>query len=89
MIQIARDTTTNLLRLAATGGLGLVFGQQFGRLEAVPTAKSVASRVALLSFGAISMSMMATIRALDRFSKERSVVSRERACGYYSGLCLG
>ena len=80
--------TTNLLRLASTVGLAAVFGAQFGVLDngGSPTAKSVASRVALLSYGTISMGMLATMRALDRFAKERPIVGRERAEGKYGGV---
>jgi len=88
LLQIARDRTTNVLRLFATGGLAFIFGAQFGLMDGggAPTAKSVASRVALISYGVISMGMLATMRALDRFAKERPIVGRERAEGKYSGL---
>lgn len=43
-------------------GLALIFGAQFGVLDGggPPTARSVSSRVALLSYGVISMGMLAT-----------------------------
>jgi len=87
-LQVARDKQTNMLRLGATVGLAFIFGAQFGMLDGggAPTAKSVASRVALLSYGVISMGMLATMRALDRFAKERPIVGRERAEGKYTGL---
>ncbi|CAK9040966.1 unnamed protein product [Durusdinium trenchii] len=86
-LQTSRDQATNLSRLFATGGLGLIFGAQFGFFPADDlTAASVTSRVALLSFGAISMAFIGEMRALDRFAKEKKVVSRERASGFYSGF---
>lgn len=82
-----RDRGTNVLRLLASCGLALVFTAHFGQLDGggLPSARSVASRVCLLSFGVIAMAMLATARALDRFSKEAAVVARERAAGSYSG----
>jgi hypothetical protein len=86
-LQNVRDVRTTLLRLSSTVGLAFIFGAQFGVLDGggPPTARSVTSRVALLSYGAISMGMLATMRALDRFSKERAVVGRERAEGKFGG----
>jgi ABC-type multidrug transport system ATPase subunit len=87
LLQNARDVRTTCLRFCSTVGLAFIFGAQFGVLDGggAPTAKSVTSRVALLSYGAISMGMLATMRALDRFAKERPVVGRERTEGKYSG----
>eukprot|EP00931_Biecheleriopsis_adriatica_P049823 TRINITY_DN28829_c0_g1_i1.p1 TRINITY_DN28829_c0_g1~~TRINITY_DN28829_c0_g1_i1.p1 ORF type:complete len:630 (-),score=111.55 TRINITY_DN28829_c0_g1_i1:25-1914(-) len=86
-MQVSRDKVTNLARLAATAGLGLVFGAQFGSFEGgdVLSATSISSRVALLSFGCISMAFIGEMRALDRFAKEKKVVGRERAACRYSG----
>ncbi|CAJ1453617.1 unnamed protein product [Effrenium voratum] len=86
-LQISRDQATNLSRLGATAGLGFIFGAQFGHFdEEKLTAVSVTSRVGLLSFGAISMAFIGEMRALDRFAKEKKVVGRERAAGFYDGF---
>lgn len=86
-LQTFRDKATNFSRLLATGGLGFIFGAQFGFFAPDDmTAVSVTSRVGLLSFGAISMAFIGEMRALDRFAKEKKVVSRERASGFYSGF---
>ncbi|CAL1132708.1 unnamed protein product [Cladocopium goreaui] len=86
-LQTSRDKGTNFSRLLATGGLGFIFGAQFGFFAPDDmTAVSVTSRVGLLSFGAISMAFIGEMRALDRFAKEKKVVSRERASGFYSGF---
>eukprot|EP00435_Cladocopium_sp_Y103_P010425 s1940_g2.t1 len=86
-LQTSRDKATNFSRLLATGGLGFIFGAQFGFFAPDDmTAVSVTSRVGLLSFGAISMAFIGEMRALDRFAKEKKVVSRERASGFYSGF---
>eukprot|EP00434_Breviolum_minutum_P008067 symbB.v1.2.007113.t1/scaffold430.1/size206084/8 len=86
-LQTSRDKATNFSRFLATGGLGFIFGAQFGFFAPDDmTAVSVTSRVGLLSFGAISMAFIGEMRALDRFAKEKKVVSRERASGFYSGF---
>lgn len=89
--QTLRDRVTNTLRLLGTVGLAIAFGAQFGKLDdgGPPSARSVASRVSLLSFGTISMAFVGEMRALDRFGKEKAVVGRERAAGRYgSGAYL-
>lgn len=88
MLQIGRDHVTNALRLLGTAGLASVFGLHFGRLDGggLPTARSVAARICLLSFGVIAMAMLALARAVDRFAKERAIVQRERLSRCYSGF---
>lgn len=87
-LQIGRDHVTNVLRLVGTAGLALVFGLHFGRLDGggLPTARSVAARICLVSFGVIAMAMLAMARAVDRFAKERAIVHRERLSRCYSGF---
>ena len=54
-----------------------------GRGKSVPT--SVADRVALLTHGVIHLSMMALMKTLDLFARERCVVMREQMrCNYHS-----
>ncbi|KAL9187031.1 hypothetical protein ACHAXT_010751 [Thalassiosira profunda] len=48
--------------------------------------KSIADRVALLTYGVINMSIMALMKTLDLFAKERSVVLREQMRSNYSSL---
>ncbi|CAE8581508.1 unnamed protein product [Polarella glacialis] len=87
--QMLRDRATNALRFLATAGLALTFGSHFGRLDGgrLPSARSVATRICVISFGVIAMAMLAMARALDRFGKEKAVVERERAARCYSGSC--
>eukprot|EP00439_Symbiodinium_sp_Y106_P035699 s966_g4.t1 len=85
-LQTSRDKATNLSRLLATAGLGLIFGAQFGYFGEEMTAVGVTSRVGLLSFGSISMAFIGEMRALDQFAKEKKVVGRERAAGCYNGF---
>ena len=82
--QSARRATVNVARALSCGGLALLFRLQFGRLGP-PDAVSVADRVALLSFSAISMAQLAVMKTLDVFGREKRVVSRERQKGYYGG----
>ena len=48
--------------------------------------RSIADRVALLTYGVINMSIMALMKTLDLFAKERSVVMREQMRSNYSSL---
>jgi ABC-type multidrug transport system ATPase subunit len=59
--QNVRDITTNGLRLGACLTLALLFGDMFGALGQ-PSAASVSSRVELLSYASIVMSMMALMK---------------------------
>ena len=81
--QNVRDGWVNGLRLAASAGLALLFGEIFGSVGA-PTASSVAERIALLSYASINMAMMALMKTLDLFGRERGVIQRERGRGQYS-----
>lgn len=56
--QNVRNHKVNALRLGAAIGNSLLFSEIFGTVRGVPTTKSVADRVALLSFGVINMSMV-------------------------------
>ena len=85
-LQNLRDVTVNSLRLGACGALSFIFSKIFGdSLDGEPTAKSVADRTALLSYAVINMSMMALLKTLDLFAREKPVVMRERMRGHYDG----
>lgn len=84
--QNARDVRVNGLRLAASIGQALLFDIIFPRVRNGSIAASVADRTALLSFGVISMSMMALSKTLMVFGKEKAVVMRERNRGQYGAL---
>lgn len=85
--QLQRDTLTNVLRVLAIGGLALFFSAHFGRLDGggVPSARSVATRVCLISFGVIAIALLTMARALDRFAQEKAIVAQERTARRYSG----
>ena len=84
--QNIRNTNVILIRLGAVIVQACLFASIFkgvGRGKSVP--KSVADRVALLTYGVINLSMMALMKTLDLFARERSVVLREQMrCNYYS-----
>ncbi len=57
--------------------------QSVGSGKSVP--KSVADRVALLTYGVINLSIMALMKTLDLFARERSIALREQMrCNNYS-----
>jgi hypothetical protein len=56
--QNIRNNKVNALRLGAAIGNSLLFAEIFGTVRGVPTTRSVADRVALLTFGVINMSMV-------------------------------
>ena len=77
--QNVRDLHVNALRLGACGILATVFSSIFGEsLQGPPSAKGVADRTALLSYSVINMAMMALMKTLDLFGREKPVVNRER-----------
>ena len=53
--------------------------------NSVGRGKPVPKRVALLTYGVIHLSMMALMKTLDLFARERSAVMRKQMqCNYYS-----
>ena len=82
-----RDVRVNCLRSVASLGLACLFSELFsGVKKGKSAAKSVADRTALLSFGAINMTMMAMMKTLNLFGKEKSVVSREQMRRQYTSF---
>ena len=82
-----RNTHYNLARTLACLGSSVLFSQIFKSVrEGVPYARSIADRTALLSFGVINMSMMALMKTVHLFSKERAVIDREQMRQQYSSL---
>jgi len=81
-----RDVRVNFLR-GASLGLARLFCELFsGVKKGQSAAKSVADRTALLSFGVINMTMMAMMKTLNLFGKEKSVVSREQMRRHYTSF---
>jgi len=77
--QNLRDSRVNLMRIIASVSLGRLFSQLFKSVkDGVPLARSVADRVALLSFAVINMTMLSLSKTLNLFGKEKPVISREQ-----------
>ena len=88
--QVARDKRILGLRLFATIGLGIFLPDRYACYSKKKTQNSLdvacaADRITLLTFSAISVSMLSLVRAFDLFAKERPVAGRERERGLYSG----
>jgi ABC-type multidrug transport system ATPase subunit len=82
-----RNRQYNTARLIASIGSSLLFSQIFKSVRAaVPAARNIADRTALLSFGVVNMSMMALMKTVHLFSRERTVVNREQMRQQYSNL---
>lgn len=85
--QNIRNYSVNLLRLTVSAGNAYLFTNIFKSVKkGLFTAKSVADRTALLTFGIINMTMMALMKTIDLFAKEKLVVRREQQRNQYSSL---
>lgn len=86
--QNIRSTALNVFRLAVSTGTAILLSQIFPSVSKGedPKPKSVADRVALLSFGVINMMMTAVMKTMDVFAKEKPVVQREHSRKLYSSL---
>ncbi|KAG7364450.1 ABC transporter ATP-binding protein [Nitzschia inconspicua] len=85
--QNIRNHRVNIYRLIASGGTAYLFTNIFQSIKkGFFTSKSVADRVALLSFSVINMSMMALMKTIELFAKEKPVVQREQQRKQYSSL---
>lgn len=82
-----RDVKVNMLRGAASIGLARLFSELFSGVKSGKSlAKSVADRTALLSYGVINMCMLAAMKTLNLFGRERAVVAREQMRRQYSSF---
>lgn len=80
-----RYTFLNVFRLGVSTGTALLLAQIFPSVtKGGAQPKSVADRVALLSFGVINMMMTAVMKTMEVFSKEKPVIQRERHRNLYS-----
>lgn len=85
--QNMRNYKLNLVRLAGSVGQALMFAELFKSVRVGKSvSKSIADRVALLSFGVINMCMLSVMKTLDVFGREKPVVVRERMRSQYSAL---
>lgn len=85
--QNMRNYKLNIVRLLGSVGQALMFAELFKSVRHDKSVtKSIADRVALLSFGVINMCMLAVMKTLDIFGREKPVVVRERMRNQYSSL---
>ena len=85
--QNMRNRGLNAIRLLGSVGQALMFAELFRSVrDDRSVAGSVADRVALLSFGVINTCMLATMKTLDLFGREKAVVTRERMRSQYTAL---
>lgn len=84
--QNIRNTNIILLRLGASLVQASLFATIFRSVRNdKPMTKSIADRVALLTYGVINISIMSLMKTLDLFARERGVVMREQMrCNYFS-----
>ena len=82
-----RNYKLNIVRLLGSVGQAFMFSELFKSVRKDKSiTKSIADRVALLSFGVINMCMLAVMKTLDLFGREKPVVTRERMRNQYSSL---
>ena len=88
--QNIRNHLVNTFRFVAGIGNALLFAQIFPSIGSrsssninTYTARSVADRVALLSFGVINMCMMAYMKSLETFGNEKGIIEREQRRNLY------
>ncbi len=84
--QNIRNTNVILIRLGASVTQAALFALIFKSVRNDKSVtKSIADRIALLTFGVINMSILALMKTIDLFARERSVVIREQMrCNYFS-----
>jgi len=82
--QVVRDKTTNRIRLTANINSALVFGSIFWKLKMDPA--SMQNRFGLLQVSTINAAMAALMKTLTAFTKEKTIVTRERANNSYGIL---
>ena len=82
--QVVRDKATNRIRLTANLNSALVFGSIFWKLKMDPA--SMQNRFGLLQVSTINAAMAALMKTLTAFTKEKTIVTRERANNSYGIL---
>ncbi|KAL7452187.1 hypothetical protein ACHAWC_003909 [Mediolabrus comicus] len=85
--QNIRNSRVIILRLGAAVLQAKLFASIFKSVRHDKSlTKSIADRVALLTYGVINLSIMALMKTLDLFARERGVVVREQMRSNYSSL---
>ena len=84
--QTLRDGGVNFVRFGVSAVLAVVVGSVYGRQEALIDETSVGDRVTIIAQAAIQVSMLAMLKTLQLFKKERTVIVREISTKQY--YCL-
>lgn len=82
--QNSRNHLVNLFRLVFGAGNAILLSAIFPTVTLPVQAKSLADRVALLSFAAINMAMLSYMKTINLFAQEKPVVQREQQRQEYS-----
>ena len=80
--QTSRDLFTNGLRATTTLLLAAMFGSIFYQLD--KSEDGIAERSAVLMHTCINTAMIAMVKTLNLFTRERAVIGRERTTSLYS-----
>jgi hypothetical protein len=82
-----RDVKVNILRGVASLGLAKLFSELFSKVkQGESIVKGLADRPALISFGVINMTMMAMMKTINLFGREKNVVTREQLRRHYTSF---
>lgn len=84
--QAIRDNSTNLVRILISGCLAWIVGSVNGKQDAELFSDSVSDRINIIAQATINVGMLAMIKTLQLFKRERSVIERERSHQQYSAL---
>lgn len=85
--QTLRDNATNVVRMSISAILAFVVGGVYGHQPSgLIDEDSVGDRVTIIAQAAIQVSMLAMLKTLQLFKRERTVVSREIATRQYGSL---
>ena len=85
--QTLRDGGVNIVRFGVSALLALVVGSVYGKQHGpLIDEDSVGDRVTIIAQAAIQVSMLAMLKTLQLFKKERSVVVREIATRQYGSF---
>ena len=86
MRQMLRDSATNAVRMGVSALLAQVLGGLYGKQGDSISEESVGDRITIGSQATVQVAMLAMIKTLQLFKKERPVIARELAGKQYSSL---
>lgn len=85
--QTLRDNGTNAVRIGVSAILAVIVSAVYGRQDGgLIDEESVGDRITIIAQATIQVSMLAMLKALSLFKREKNVVSREIATHQYGSL---